>query len=88
MSDNQAETALPMVDGRCGCFRCEARTKDIYRMIGRCYNCKTEPILILYRVGDPAALAGCPVCGNSDSVHAFRLATADEIPAASSEATA
>ncbi len=69
------------VDGRCFCSRCEERTKNMYRMVGKCWNCGTEPILVLYREGDPAASVDCPVCGNRNKVHTTRLATAEEIPA-------
>lgn len=70
------------VDGRCFCERCESRTKDIYRMVGKCRNCGAEPILMLYRAGDKATSLTCPTCGNWNSVHANRLATEDEVPAA------
>lgn len=70
------------VDGRCFCHRCEQRSKDIYRMVGACSNCRTADILVLYRTGDRAGEVDCPVCGNYHSVRVTRLATADEIPAA------
>jgi transcription elongation factor Elf1 len=70
------------VDGRCGCHKCEARTGDIYRMVGRCRNCGTEDILMLFRAGDKAAELDCPVCGNWHTVRAGRLATEDEVSVA------
>ena len=70
------------VDARCGCARCEARSKNIYRMVGSCYNCKAAPILVLYRWGDNAEPVNCPMCGKYNSVHVTRLATPDEIPVA------
>lgn len=70
------------VDGRCPCHRCEERTKDIYRMVGRCLNCKTTDILIILRSGDPAADQDCPVCGGRSKVKCQRLATPDEAPVA------
>ena len=73
------------VDARCGCLRCEARTQNIYRMVGSCYNCKAAPILVIYREGDKAEPVDCPTCGNYNSVHVTRLATPDEIPAAQDE---
>ena len=69
------------VDARCGCHKCEARTQNVYRMVGYCTNCGTDPILILYRAGDTAAPSDCPVCGNWHTVEAKRLASPDEIPA-------
>lgn len=69
------------VSGICMCDKCESRTKNIYRMIGVCYNCGTKDIFMLFRSGDPKASLDCPVCGNWHGVHAQRLATADEIPA-------
>jgi hypothetical protein len=71
-----------MTDGRCFCDRCESRTKDIYRMVGRCLNCHVEPILMLYRAGDPAVKLDCPRCGFWGGVDPQRMATPDEIPAA------
>lgn len=68
------------IDARCGCPRCEARTGDVYRMVGHCANCGADGILILYRKGDQAARQDCPICGCTWSVVADRLATADEIP--------
>ena len=70
------------VDGRCFCPRCEGRTKNIYRMVGSCWNCKTQDILVLFRAGDPSHEQDCPVCGNYHSVHVTRLATLDEYPEA------
>ena len=69
------------VSGICMCAKCEARTRDIYRMVGTCYNCGQKDILMLFRAGDKAAHLDCPVCGNWRSVHSQRLATPDEIPA-------
>jgi hypothetical protein len=76
------DSLLAMVDARCMCRRCEDRTTNVYRMVGYCLNCKTEPILIIYRAGDKASDCDCPVCGVWHSVRARRMATADEIPAA------
>lgn len=80
MSVSHSEAPVPFVDARCGCSSCVTRTKDVYRMIGHCANCGTEPILVLYRKGDQAALKDCPVCGCWHAVQADRLATPDEIP--------
>jgi hypothetical protein len=70
------------VSGKCMCDRCEARTTDSYRMVGRCWNCHAQPILMIYRAGDKASTLDCPVCGNDRSVHPSRLATDEEIPVA------
>ena len=70
------------VSGICMCTKCTSRTGNIYRMVGHCWNCGAKDILMLYRSGDKAAPLDCPVCGNCKSVHASRLATDDEIPAA------
>ena len=70
------------VSGKCICERCETRTQNIYRMVGACRNCQTEPILMIFRAGDPARSLDCPACGNYNSVHARRIATEDEIPVA------
>ncbi len=69
------------VDGRCGCERCRARTENIYRMIGTCRNCGSNPILMLFREGDPVSALDCPICGCWHTVDSQRLAMADEIPA-------
>lgn len=79
----QEPTAIvAVVDGRCGCDRCRARTENIYRMIGVCRNCGAKPILMLFRAGDPTAPKDCPKCGNWHTVQSTRLATDDEIPSA------
>jgi hypothetical protein len=75
-----AETTVVSIDARCGCARCEARTTDTYRMIGKCWNCQTDNIVILYRAGDRAAPKDCPVCGVWHEVRPYRLATEDEVP--------
>ena len=74
------EGIIATVDGRCGCANCKARTENIYRMIGVCYNCGAKPILMLFRAGDPSASQDCPKCGNYHTVHSTRLATDDEVP--------
>ena len=75
--------AIRLIDGRCGCEACRARTEDTYRMVSfPCRNCGGGPFLILYRVGDPTRTHDCPLCKNFYTVHAHRLATADEIPVA------
>lgn len=70
------------VDARCGCKQCEDRTQNIYRMIGRCSNCGTGDILVIYREGDESRPVDCPVCRNYRSVRTIRLATPDEFPEA------
>ena len=82
MRADRRETEMLTVSGLCMCNRCTSRTTDIYRMVGRCWNCGTEPILMLFRAGDKKAELDCPVCGNHWSVHPQRLATADEFPEA------
>lgn len=69
-----------VVSGKCMCPRCEERTQDIYRMIGYCSNCRTEPILMIFRAGDKATRLDCPVCGVYHTVQPQRLADEDEIP--------
>jgi hypothetical protein len=66
--------------GKCECSRCQDRTQNIYRMVGRCANCQANPILMIFRAGDPVRPLDCPVCGVWHSVYAGRLATDDEIP--------
>jgi len=67
------------IDGRCHCQRCEERTGNIYRMVGKCWNCGAADILMLFRAGDKTAPLDCPVCGCYHQVNAQRLATPDEI---------
>ncbi len=74
---------MVMIDMRCQQKVCASKT-GIYRMVGRCANCKTEDILFLVTEGHKApsgSLLGarCPVCG-CDEAYAQRLATDDEIP--------
>ena len=80
-----------IVSGVCTCNRC-GPAKSIYRMIGKCHNCGTEPILMLFRPGDKTATLECPVCGVGRSrwdpgVKAKRLARPDEIPVDFEEAS-
>jgi ssDNA-binding Zn-finger/Zn-ribbon topoisomerase 1 len=73
---------MTTIDCRCACDKCEARTGDIYRMVGICVNCGAKDLLMLFRAGDETRNADCPVCGCWSKVQSQRLATADEIPAA------
>lgn len=70
------------IDGRCFCTKCEARTTDAYRMVGACRNCRANPVLMIFRSGDKVRPLDCRVCRCWGTVHAARLATADEVPAA------
>lgn len=74
----QAAPAPRLVDRRCSQGGCPH--KGIYRMIGGCYNCRTEPLLGLFSVSHEAQGGDCPVCG-TNRLHWDRLATPDEIPA-------
>lgn len=68
------------IDCRCGHSTC--RDKNIYRMVGACSNCGTKNVLMLFTATHDSYMPQCcPVCGCA-KVHAQRLATADEIPAA------
>jgi hypothetical protein len=78
---DRSGTSMPTVDGVCACHRCERTPRAVYRMIGRCWNCQTDPVLMLFRAGDTAGVLKCPTCGCNE-VHAVRLATEDEIPEA------
>lgn len=69
-------TPRPTVSGVCTCSRCEGRTSNIYAMLGVCYNCGTE-VLMLFRIGDETSILDCPTCG-CRRVHSKRLATNDE----------
>ena len=62
------------IDGRCPCIACQRRTDRTYSMSGICYNCGTKDFMIMYRVGDKATSATCPVCENWRSVHPQQLA--------------
>lgn len=65
--------------GVCDCAKCISRTSVMYKMIGQCYNCRTDQIIMTYRSGDRASPLNCPVCGVSKSVHASRLATDEDL---------
>jgi hypothetical protein len=69
-----------IVDRRCSLCQSEGKT-DIYRMIGGCYNCRSEPILGLFSATHESSGGKCPVCA-CGRLHWDRLATADEIPQA------
>lgn len=69
------------VSGVCTCSRCEIGDRRIYRMVSSCLNCGTEPILMLFRSGEPTFPLPCPRCGRK-RVHARRTATDDEVPEA------
>lgn len=83
MTETSAEgNEMLTVSGVCTCSRCEASgRREIYRMVGGCSNCGTEPILMLFRSGDEATPLLCPKCG-CQRVQPKRIATDDEIPAA------
>ncbi len=66
------------LDRRCRVGACP--DKGAYRMIGGCYNCRTEPILGLFTAGHEALGGDCPVCG-CGRLHWDRLAAPEEIPA-------
>lgn len=66
------------IDDRCDLGSCPS--KDIYRMVGNCFNCRTSGILILQTTGHSAFTFECPVCGCKE-VRTSRIATEDEIPA-------
>ncbi len=73
------------IDDRCPMTQCVHKT-GVYRMVGRCLNCGTEPILFLITEDHEARGARhngarCPVCGCRTAV-TQRLATADEFPEA------
>lgn len=76
------------VSGVCMCSKCEsgANKDGRYRMVGHCTNCGQKDVLMLFRSGDPTHNLECPTCGARGGygygVHADRLATPDEIPAA------
>lgn len=70
--------ATAFVDRRCGDKWCA--DKGVYRMIGGCYNCRTEPLLGLFTVTHEARGGDCPACGCT-RLHWDRLAAPDEIPA-------
>ena len=69
------------IDARCHCAECKAKTENIYRMVGKCSNCGSEPWLVIFRAGDPARAVDCPRCGVREKVYSSRLATDHEIPA-------
>jgi hypothetical protein len=71
------------IDMRCTMRQCKDKS-GIYRMVGKCSNCGTEPILFLITAdheapSSPTSGQRCPVCGCSKAF-AQRLATDDEIP--------
>lgn len=69
--------ATPSVDARCSACPAE---RGVYRMVGSCYNCHTEGIVILYTATHEAGRVDCPVCGCWRKVYPERLATEDEVP--------
>jgi hypothetical protein len=72
--------------GVCTCDRCERfGQREVYRMVGSCWNCKAAPVLMLFRAGEPVEILKCPCC-KVEAVHAERRATDEEIPAPESGA--
>ena len=71
------------IDKRCTYRGCAHKT-GVYRMVGRCVNCGTENILVMFTEGHRKGDADCPVCGVYWGVKSttMRLATPDEIPVA------
>lgn len=55
---------VPILDCRCMCEACEARTKETYNLTIKCYNCGWDGVALI-RKGDgfPSA-KDCPNCGN------------------------
>lgn len=53
--------AVPIVDRQCHCRECEARTSGTYQIRESCSNCGSEWVA-MYRKGDKANGAQCPVC--------------------------
>lgn len=61
------------ISGVCTCNRCERYDKrEIYRMVGSCFNCQAEPVLMLFRAGERVEALECPVC-RVKAVHAKRF---------------
>ena len=78
----RAETAYDIIDRRCTHSRCaQAESGDAYRMVGRCGNCRAEPLIGLFTAGHDAYGGNCPACG-CDRLTWTRLASSDETPAA------
>lgn len=75
---------LATVSGVCTCSTCEATGRFIYRMIGKCLNCTSGPILMLFRTGDGIRPLECPFCGCGKVVAGCRAAD-DEIPTAAED---
>jgi hypothetical protein len=70
------------IDARCRDDFCVAHKTGIYRMVGSCENCGTEPILFLLTEEHERGYDHrCPVCGVSRA-RPRRLATDEEIPVA------
>jgi hypothetical protein len=65
MTETSPTLNAPMVDGRCTYGRC-AET-NVYRMVGYCGNCHTDPVVGLFTAGHEAgggySSPKCPVCG-------------------------
>lgn len=55
---------VPILDCRCMCEACEARTKETYNLTIKCFNCGWDAVALI-RKGDgfPSA-KDCPNCGN------------------------
>jgi DNA-directed RNA polymerase subunit RPC12/RpoP len=76
VSEPSAEVAMLTVDARCTDKSC---SPNIYRMVGKCYNCGAEPVLVMFTERHEKSEVPCPTCGTR-RVNVSRLATPDEIP--------
>jgi hypothetical protein len=81
--DTERPDGMLTIDARCLDKRCASL--DMYRMVGRCHNCDTKDILILYTKTHAATPQACSTCGTWRGVHAKGLAGLDEIPAVEQE---
>lgn len=57
----------PMVDARCIHTRCSHRNDDAYRLVGKCLNCQSDPVVGMFSFGHEASSGAlgpaCPRCG-------------------------
>ena len=80
MTDSTPDALAPdwlFVDARCRDRRCAS--KNAYRMVGRCANCRVENVLVMFTAEHDTCEVECPTCG-CRRVRVTRLATEEEIP--------
>lgn len=61
----EPQVERPVIDMRCMCEKCQARTQETYRLAATCTNCRTECVALIRKGDKPTPSKDCPACGVS-----------------------